>query len=111
MKKRKERQSMYSKVSTVEFKPESEEEALEFIRTKMFPGASVQKGFKDAFIFRDTKQPQKYTLISLWENLETLQASRPPQELFEEQEHFETLVASFEQEIKEVLFNFAMDFR
>ena len=98
---------MFAKVSTITFKPGSEEEALQFVPTRMFPSASTQNGFKDAYILQDRKEEQKYMLMSIWENLETLQASRPPEDLLEEQAHFDTLVTSFEQEIKEVLFNFS----
>ena len=101
---------MYAKISQVAFKPGNEEEALDFIRTKMFPSASVQSGFKDAFIFQNTHSDPltpKYTLISIWESKEAMQKSAPPEHLHAGQQRFETLVASFSQEIHEMLFQFS----
>ncbi len=98
---------MYAKISYVEFLPGKEQEALTYIRDRMFPSASVQAGFKDSFIFQSTTEPQKYTLISLWESQEKMQASRPPEYLHAEQEHFDTLIADFSQNTHEMLFQFS----
>ncbi|GCE12272.1 antibiotic biosynthesis monooxygenase family protein [Tengunoibacter tsumagoiensis] len=98
---------MYTKLSFVEFLPGNEQEALDYIREKMFPSASVQAGFKDAFIFQSAAEPQKYTLMSLWESLEKMQSSKPPDHLSAEQQHFETLIATFSQSTHELLFQFS----
>lgn len=98
---------MYVKISDVEFLPGNEKEALGYIRDKMFPCASVQAGFKDAFIFQSTAEPQKYTLMSLWESQETMQSSKLPEHLYAEQQHFETLITDFSQGIHEILFQFS----
>jgi heme-degrading monooxygenase HmoA len=98
---------MYTKISSVEFLPGNEQEALDYIREKMFPSASVQAGFKDAFIFQSAAEPQKYTLMSLWESLEKMQSSKLPDHLYAEQQHFETLIATFSQSTHELLFQFS----
>jgi len=104
---RKRSHSMFAKVSSIEFLPGCEEEALNYILVRMFPIASTQHGFKDAFIFQNTAEQQKYTLISLWESLEAMQSSGPPEYLREEQQHFETLIAAFSQNIDVMFFQFS----
>ncbi|HEY4385978.1 MAG TPA: antibiotic biosynthesis monooxygenase [Ktedonobacteraceae bacterium] len=98
---------MYAKVTRITFHPSSEEEALNFIQNRMFPSASVQRGFKDAFIFQNTAEQHKYTLISVWESEEAMQVSGPPEDLLPELQHFDTLVAEASQEIHTQLFQFS----
>ena len=98
---------MYAKISYVEFLPGNEKEALDYSQEKMFPSASVQTGFKDAFIFQRREEPQKYTLMSLWESQEEMQLSKLPDHLYTEQQHFETLIAHFSQGTHEMLFHFS----
>ncbi len=97
---------MYAKISSVEFLLGNEQEALEYIRERMFPSASVQAGFQDACIFQSATEPQKYTLMILWENWEKMQSSKLPDHLSAEQQHFETLIATFSQGTHELLFQF-----
>jgi heme-degrading monooxygenase HmoA len=98
---------MYAKMTQITFRPGYEVEALKYIRTRMFPSASVQRGFQDAFIFQNAADPHQYTLISLWKSLETLQASHPPEDILAEQQHFETLITEVSQDIHKQLFQFS----
>lgn len=98
---------MYTKVTSITFHPGSEEEALNFIRTSMFPSASVQRGFQNAFIFQSLTDPHKYTLVSLWESIEAMQASGPPEELLPDLQRFDTLITDITQDIHAQLFQFS----
>ncbi|HTK07806.1 MAG TPA: antibiotic biosynthesis monooxygenase family protein [Ktedonobacteraceae bacterium] len=98
---------MHAKVTRITFHPDSEEEALNFIRNRMFPSASAQRGFKDAFIFQNTAEQHKYTLISVWESEEAMQASAPPEDLLPELQHFDTLIAEASQDTHTLLFQFS----
>ena len=72
---------MYAKITLVQFQPGAADEAVHIFRDIMIPNASTQQGFKGAMMFKSATQADKYTIFSLWESKEDLDASAPPEHI------------------------------
>ena len=72
---------MYAKATQLQFQSGTTDEATRIIRDIMIPSASIQEGFKGAFILRTDADPDKHIIISLWETKAQLLASHPPEEI------------------------------
>ena len=72
---------MYARISQWRYRHGTIDEATRIIRDIMIPGANKQPGFKGAFILKHDADPDKHTIISLWESKADLLASRPPEEI------------------------------
>ena len=95
---------MHARTTTLRFQPGTAEEATRIIREIMLPGASVQRGFKGALMFRSDTDAEKYSIISLWETLNDLLASQPPEESIPLLEPLDDFIAEASQDTCEVLF-------
>lgn len=98
---------MHARTTTLRFQPGTAEEATRIIRDIMLPGASVQRGFKGATMFRSDTDAGKYTIISLWETLDDLLTSKPPEESIPLLEPLDDFIIESSQDTCEVLFQIA----
>lgn len=77
-------------------------EALDIFQHRMLPSASVQNGFRGAFISRDS-QKNRATIITMWTTEADMLASGPPLEIVKDVERFGALIAEVTQEHQEVI--------
>lgn len=94
---------MHAKTTIVRFKPSAVEEATHIFRDIMLPTASLQQGFKGAFIFKSDTDVEKHIIISMWDTKTDMETSRPPENILPLLEPLEQFIAELSQDTYEVL--------
>ena len=96
---------MYARTTTLRFQPGTADEATRIIQEIMLPGASTQRGFRGAFMLKSDTDTEKYTIISLWETLDDLLESSPPEEIVPLLEPLDDFITETSQDTCDVLFH------
>ena len=93
---------MFARISIATFQNGAMDEALDIFQRRMLPSASMQNGFRGAFVSRDS-QKNCATIITMWETEADMLASGPPLEIVKDVERFGALIAEVTQEHQEVI--------
>lgn len=95
---------MHARTTTVRFQPGTADEAARIIREIMLPSAGAQHGFKGAWMLKSDTDTEKCIIISLWDTLDDLLASAPPEEIIPLLEPLDDFISESSQDTCEVLF-------
>ena len=94
---------MHARATSVRFQPDTVDEATSIFRDVMLPRASTLQGFKGAYILMSDTHPDQGIIITLWETLDDLLNSSPPEDILPDLDRLDELITEMHQDTYHVL--------
>jgi hypothetical protein len=94
---------MHARATIVRFHPGAINEATHIFREVMLPRASAQPGFRGAYILMSDTHPDNGIIITLWDTLDDLLSSTPPDDIAPQLDRLDELIAEVNQDTYHVM--------
>ena len=89
---------MHARATIVRFQPGTVDEATSIFRDVMLPRVSTLQGFAGAYILMSDTHADKGIIITLWETLDDLLSSSPPEDILPDLDRLDELITEMHQD-------------
>ena len=98
---------MHARATSVRFHPGTVDEAVSIFRDAMLPRTSTQPGFRGAYILISDTHSDRGIIITLWDTLDNLLSSAPPDDILPLLDRLDELIAEINQDTYQVLLSYS----